>query len=83
MCSNTILLPVQRLSKAFERVLTDNEAAVRTDHVPRSVVLHQDGIRVIGTLDSGQAQGISATDTKHTTNDQHSKERLRQVTRIS
>lgn len=42
-------------------ILTYNKATIRTNHVPRSVVLHQDGIRVIRTLDSGKASQTIST----------------------
>lgn len=40
--------------------LTYYKAAVWANHVPCSVVLHQYGIRVVGTLDPGQGQCLSA-----------------------
>lgn len=45
-------------------ILTDYEAAFRANHVPCTVVLHQYGIRVVGTLNSGKGQSISATEEK-------------------
>lgn len=45
-------------------ILTYNKATFRANHIPSSVVLHQYGIGVIGTLNSGKGQRISATDTE-------------------
>lgn len=42
-------------------ILTYYKAAFRANHVPCSVVLHQYGLRVVGTLNSRKGQGISAT----------------------
>lgn len=43
-------------------VLTYYKATFRANHVPGSVVLHQYGIRVVGTLNSGKGKSISAAE---------------------
>ena len=43
-------------------ILTYYKATFRANHVPRSVVLHQYGIRVVGTLNSGKGKSISAAE---------------------
>lgn len=59
-------------------LLTYNKATLRANHVPCSVVLHQDGIWVVGTLNSGKGQSISAKRKKNTDKrSNHSKEKIR------
>lgn len=41
-------------------ILTYYKAAFRANHIPCSVVLHQYGIKVVGTLNSGKGQSITA-----------------------
>lgn len=48
----------------LEYILTYYKATFRANHVPRSVVLHQYGIRVIRTLNSGKSQSISTAEAK-------------------
>lgn len=58
MCS------VEARSKTISAcILAYYKATFRADHVPCSVVLHQTGIRVVGTLNSGKGQNIWAAET--------------------
>lgn len=57
-------------SVLVEYILTYYKATFRTNHVPRSVVLHQYGIRVIRTLNSGKCQSISTAEAEKRSGDQ-------------
>lgn len=72
MCSITESASIQKQkwNVFVEYILTYYKAAFRANHVPSSVVLHQYGIRVIGTLNSGKGQSISATEAKQQLSDQ-------------
>lgn len=45
----------------FFETLTYNKATIGTDHVPGSVVLHQDGLGVIRAMDSWKASSSIST----------------------
>lgn len=60
-----------------ENIQTYYKATVRANHVPCSVVLHQDGVRVIGTLNSWKAQSISTTEAKQQLNDHNSSKNMK------
>ncbi len=60
MCSNT----EANTHVLVVYTLTYYKATFRANHVPRSVVLHQYGFRVVGTLNSGKSQTISTTKAK-------------------
>lgn len=51
-------------------ILTYYKAAFRANHVPCSVVLHQYGIGVVGTLNSRKGQSISAAEVEKQSSDQ-------------
>lgn len=69
---NTHSSQCKRKVNCSENVRTYYKATVRANHVPCSVVLHQDGFRVIGALNSWKAQSISTTEAKQQLNDHNS-----------
>lgn len=49
----------------LKNILTYNKTTFRANHVPGSIVLHQYGIWVVGTLNSGKGQSLSTERTEN------------------
>lgn len=76
-CNTHTTFSAKEKVNCSENIRTYYKATVRANHVPCSVVLHQDGIRVIGALNSWKAQSISTTEAKQQLNDHNSSKNMK------